>query len=299
LQLVKRRKQNAFCQIIAAWDEKQLSYATEGGDVTSLQELVVIIGVVMRSKFALTSATFVACLVVTPALAIEQTEKKPTKLAALSVEKTEAVVSSQPRAAKKKPVRKRTPERLVAKINLSTQTMNVVVDGRVKHSWKISSGARGYHTPTGSYKPYYITSMHYSKKYDNAPMPHSVFFRGGYAIHATSSIRRLGSPASHGCIRLHPSNARKFFKLVQRYKKAGTRVRITGATPATKARKRYARNNRRTRRSTSWSRYSDWGNSYTRSYRRRPANTRRVRLFSSSNSYRRTSSRRGVNSWQF
>ena len=89
--------------------------------------------------------------------------------------------------------------------------MKVLVDGKLKHSWKISSGAKGHHTPTGSYKPYYMNSMHYSKKYDNAPMPHSVFYSGGFAVHATSSVRRLGTPASHGCTRLSPGNARKSF----------------------------------------------------------------------------------------
>jgi lipoprotein-anchoring transpeptidase ErfK/SrfK len=69
--------------------------------------------------------------------------------------------------------------------------------------------------------------MHYSRKYDNSPMPYSVFFKGGYAIHGTGSIRALGKPASHGCVRLHPSNAARFFSLVREYGPHRTRIRIT------------------------------------------------------------------------
>jgi lipoprotein-anchoring transpeptidase ErfK/SrfK len=56
--------------------------------------------------------------------------------------------------------------------------------------------------------------MWYSRKYDNAPMPNSVFFLGGYAVHGTPHIRSLGRPASHGCVRLHPENARTLYNLI-------------------------------------------------------------------------------------
>ncbi|MCP4936992.1 MAG: L,D-transpeptidase [bacterium] len=208
--------------------------------------------------------------------------------------------AAQPeKISKKKTVKKRIPERLVAKINLSSQTMNILVDGKVKHNWKISSGAKGHHTPTGSYKPYYMTSIHYSKKYDNAPMPHSVFFRGGYAIHATGAVRRLGNPASHGCVRLSPGNAKKFFKLVQRYKKAGTRIKIAGSTPKSRGfKKRYARASRPRR--TSWDNYTGYaGNYVSYSARRRPAaNTRRIRIGRPTRRVRRTSHGR-IFSWQY
>jgi lipoprotein-anchoring transpeptidase ErfK/SrfK len=232
------------------------------------------------------------------AMAIEQTDMNTNlvlansqdvghlfKLAALNLEKDNAISSlavwmdgkneiitgslgpmAIVKMVSKKPAKRRVSERLVAKINLSSQTMNIMVDGKLKHSWKISSGAKGYHTPRGSYKPYYLTSMHYSKKYDNAPMPHSVFFRGGFAVHATGSIKRLGSPASHGCVRLSPTNAKQFFKLVQKYKKAGTRIKIAGSTPATRSYKRYAnRTVRRTRRNTSWENLQGYGNTYVSS----------------------------------
>jgi lipoprotein-anchoring transpeptidase ErfK/SrfK len=191
------------------------------------------------------------------------------------------------KAARKPAARKRRRharrERLVAKIDLTRQRMKVMVDGKVKYSWKISSGAKGYHTPTGSYKPYYMTSMHYSRKYNNAPMPHAIFFRGGFAIHATGSISRLGSPASHGCIRLHPANARKLFRLVSKYKKAGTRIRISGVTPATHYRKRYAsRRKTRAARRNFWVSQGGLGSSmYGSSYRRRISIRRqRSRIYS-------------------
>ncbi|TIX76962.1 MAG: L,D-transpeptidase, partial [Mesorhizobium sp.] len=93
---------------------------------------------------------------------------------------------------------------IVARISLSQQTMQVMVDGRPTFAWKVSTGAKGHVTPTGSFKPTRMHQMWYSRKYDNAPMPHSVFFKGGYAVHATNFVKRLGQPASHGCVRLHP-----------------------------------------------------------------------------------------------
>ncbi len=122
--------------------------------------------------------------------------------------------------------------KLSAKINLSRQTMTVYENGKQTHSWKISSGKDGYFTPTGSFKPYIVKKMHYSKKYDNAPMPYSVFFRGGYAVHGTKAVWRLGRPASHGCVRLQTSNAKKFHDLVNKYGKAATSIRVVGSTPS-------------------------------------------------------------------
>ena len=116
---------------------------------------------------------------------------------------------------------------VVARIDLSSQRMYVTVNGYSYGSWKVSTARRGYRTPVGNFRPRWLARMHYSKKYYNSPMPHSVFFLGGYAIHGTNAIRRLGRPASHGCIRLHPANAAKFFSLIKRYGKRNTRIRIT------------------------------------------------------------------------
>jgi lipoprotein-anchoring transpeptidase ErfK/SrfK len=114
-----------------------------------------------------------------------------------------------------------------ARIDLSDQQMQVYVNGFYYASWKVSTARRGYRTPTGTYKPKWLARMHYSKKYDNSPMPHSIFFYGGYAIHGTNYIKRLGTPASHGCVRLHPSNAAKLFALVREYGMKHTTITIT------------------------------------------------------------------------
>ena len=116
--------------------------------------------------------------------------------------------------------------RLVAQVSISRQTMQVLVDGRPAFAWKVSTGRKGYRTPTGSYKPTRLEEMWYSRKYDNAPMPHSVFFHGGYAVHATNYVKRLGQPASHGCVRLHPDAAADFYQLVQTFGPTNTSIVI-------------------------------------------------------------------------
>ena len=115
---------------------------------------------------------------------------------------------------------------IVARVSLSQQTMEVLVDGRPTFAWKVSTGERAHVTPTGSFKPTRMHEMWYSKKYDNAPMPHSVFFSGGYAVHATNAIKRLGQPASHGCVRLHPDAAADFYQLVEVFGPANTSIVI-------------------------------------------------------------------------
>jgi lipoprotein-anchoring transpeptidase ErfK/SrfK len=113
------------------------------------------------------------------------------------------------------------------RIDISSQSMVVDVDGRSYGRWKVSTARQGYYTPRGAWRPYMLKKMHYSRKYDNSPMPHSIFFLGGYAIHATNYVKYLGRPASHGCIRLHPRNAAKLYALVQKHGMKSTRVIIT------------------------------------------------------------------------
>ncbi|WP_136656476.1 L,D-transpeptidase [Nitratireductor sp. XY-223] len=115
---------------------------------------------------------------------------------------------------------------LTARIDLSSQTMVVTHRGKVKYRWKVSTGRRGYYTPTGSYRPKWLSRHHRSRKYNNAPMPFAIFFRGGYAVHGTNEISRLGRPASHGCVRLDPNNAATLFSLVQREGFKNTRIII-------------------------------------------------------------------------
>src|SRR5690349_3887766 len=97
------------------------------------------------------------------------------------------------------------PGRIVIEIDKSTQRMTVFVDGEKRHVFKVSTGKEGHTTPSGTFHVLSMKEMHYSKKYDNAPMPHSIFFtNAGHAIHATNAVRNLGRPASHGCVRLAP-----------------------------------------------------------------------------------------------
>ena len=95
------------------------------------------------------------------------------------------------------------------------QVMSVYQDGELIEQWPVSTARKGYYTPAGTFHPYSYQPMHYSKKYDNAPMPHSIFFSGGYAIHATPHVGNLGRTASHGCVRLHPNHAAALYEIVK------------------------------------------------------------------------------------
>lgn len=112
-------------------------------------------------------------------------------------------------------------------IDLTHQTMHVT-GASGTYDWPISSGRSGFSTPGGSYAPTRLEVMHYSHTYDMAPMPHAIFFRGGYAIHGTSASSALGSPASHGCVRLAAGNAARLFAMV---KAEGARIAISGTPP--------------------------------------------------------------------
>jgi lipoprotein-anchoring transpeptidase ErfK/SrfK len=110
-------------------------------------------------------------------------------------------------------------------IDLSEQEMYVQTPiGSVM--WPVSTGREGYRTPAGTFQPYRLAEMHYSKKYNDAPMPFSIFFEGGYAIHGTFDLKRLGRPASHGCVRLHPDAAEVLYEVVEYYGMESTVVRI-------------------------------------------------------------------------
>ena len=116
---------------------------------------------------------------------------------------------------------------LTAQVSLSSQTMVVTQNGVVKHRWRVSTGRKGFGTPTGSWSAKWASRNHRSRKYDNAPMPYAIFFKGGYAVHATFDTKRLGRPASHGCVRLSPNNAATFFQLARNHGLSNTRIVIT------------------------------------------------------------------------
>lgn len=102
-------------------------------------------------------------------------------------------------------------------INLENQTMNIYKGSTAIYSWLCSTGRKGYKTPEGNYAPYHAVKMHHSKQWDDAPMPYSVFFHNGFAIHGTNSVSRLGRRASHGCVRLSTAHAKKFYAMTRKY----------------------------------------------------------------------------------
>lgn len=111
-------------------------------------------------------------------------------------------------------------------IDISSQSMSVKVNGWPHGRWKVSTARSGYYTPRGTFRVQRTAKVYYSRKYDNSPMPNSVFFKGGYAIHGSYYVRSLGRPASHGCVRLLPANAAKLYNLVQKYGSKSTRITI-------------------------------------------------------------------------
>jgi lipoprotein-anchoring transpeptidase ErfK/SrfK len=115
---------------------------------------------------------------------------------------------------------------IVARISLSSQRMNVYVDGAQRYSWPVSTARAGYRTPTGTFRPTALVRYHRSTIYSGSPMPYSIFFRKGYAIHGSYETRYLGRPASHGCVRLHPTNAAALYYLVQRHGAGNTVISI-------------------------------------------------------------------------
>ena len=126
---------------------------------------------------------------------------------------------------------------IVVTVDKSAQRLTVAVDGADRYRWPVSTGRWGYSTPNGSYRPQRLERKWFSRKYDMSPMPYSIFFNEGYAIHGSYEVSRLGRPASHGCIRLSPSNAAVLFALVKD-RTDDTRIVVTGAAPAKRARTR-------------------------------------------------------------
>ena len=114
-------------------------------------------------------------------------------------------------------------------IDLSTPDDGRVQSDQGDYTWRVSTARSGYATPRGVYRSQRLEKMHYSRKYDMSPMPHSIFFKGGYAIHGTGAVGALGRPASHGCVRLSKANAAQLYAMVQRESAV---IAITGVSPA-------------------------------------------------------------------
>jgi hypothetical protein len=114
-------------------------------------------------------------------------------------------------------------------IDKSTQRMMVQVDGSLRWVWPVSTGRPGHDTPSGHYTAFRMEADHSSKEWDDAPMPHSIFFSPtGHAIHGSFDTRRIGTPASHGCVRLQPANAARLYELVEKEGLPNTKVVVTG-----------------------------------------------------------------------
>jgi hypothetical protein len=121
---------------------------------------------------------------------------------------------------------------LLIHVNKSAQQMTVTVDGAERYVWPVSTGANGYDTPGGNFKPFRMEKDHFSKEFDDAPMPNSIFFTmEGHAIHGTFEAKNLGHPVSHGCVRISRANSAILWDLVKQQKMANTRVVLTGEIP--------------------------------------------------------------------
>jgi len=125
-------------------------------------------------------------------------------------------------------------ERAIIFIDKTAQRMTVSVDGQKRYVWPVSTAVAGYTTPSGTYRPFRMEEFHFSEEWDDAPMPHSIFFtRLGHAIHGTEYVNRLGRRASHGCVRLDPNNAATLYTLVEEVGMPNTTVVVTGRADRT------------------------------------------------------------------
>jgi hypothetical protein len=122
-------------------------------------------------------------------------------------------------------------------VDKDSQQMTVEVDGVARYRWPVSTGLPSYETPNGAFRAFRMEAEHFSKEFDDAPMPHSIFFtKSGHAIHGTDAAGRLGNPASHGCVRLSRANAATLYALVQEHGVLTTSVTLTGSSQVALAR---------------------------------------------------------------
>jgi lipoprotein-anchoring transpeptidase ErfK/SrfK len=164
-----------------------------------------------------------------PNLAIPKTASNPIILGTKSAPASDGSSTAQPLS---NPGTKKAGSAILINIDKTKQKMAVFVDGVEKYDWPVSTGKAGYSTPSGAYTATSMNEVWYSKQYDNAPMPHSVFFmKDGHAIHGSYDVKNLGKPLSHGCVRISPENAATLYALVAKNGLENTQVVLTGATP--------------------------------------------------------------------
>ena len=116
---------------------------------------------------------------------------------------------------------------VIAFVEKSEQKLHVFLGGEKQFTWDVSTARRGKVTPTGIWSAQWLSEHHRSSLYNNAPMPFSIFYNGNFAIHGTNQVSKLGTPASAGCVRLHPENAKVLFDMVRAAGKSEFRVLIT------------------------------------------------------------------------
>ena len=187
--------------------------------------------------FQFVAAGLLAVLLVAPASAEPSTLAGPQDEAAAFSSQPQPVypdgdpeietVTSDPEAVVEEPQSK-----VVVTVDKGIQEMTVWVDGEEKYTWPVSTGIGGYSTPSGNFTATSMNKIWYSRQWDNAPMPHAIFFtKKGHAIHATNETKKLGATASHGCVRLSPTNAATLFALVKDKGLKNTEVVLTGVSP--------------------------------------------------------------------
>ena len=133
--------------------------------------------------------------------------------------------------AESTPGAKKAGSSILINIDKTNQRMTVFLDGVETYDWPVSTGKAGYSTPSGTYSATSMNEVWYSKQWDNAPMPHSIFFmKDGHAIHGSYEVKNLGKPVSHGCVRISPENATTLYALVEKDGLENTQVTLTGVT---------------------------------------------------------------------
>ena len=147
----------------------------------------------------------------------------------------DAKPETKPEAAQNDATPPQGGSQILINIDKSRQQMAVLVDGIEKYSWPVSTGKYGYSTPAGTFTPTSMNEVWYSRQWDNAPMPHSIFFlKDGHAIHGSHDVKNLGKPVSHGCVRISPDNAAILYDLVKSTGMENTKVVLAGVTPGDK-----------------------------------------------------------------
>src|ERR1700692_4407196 len=145
-------------------------------------------------------------------------------------------------------------------VDKNAQLMTVAVDGVERYHWPVSTGIPSYETPNGSFRTFRMEEDHAPKEFDDAPMPHSIFFtKIGHAIHGTESESKLGAPVSHGCVRLSRANASTLYAMVEKDGVLNTTVTLTGSSQVALARNPRTRANAVVARRDPASQYSSVG----------------------------------------